>query len=109
MNVLDASAAVDLLLNTAAGSRIAVRLAGAGTLHSPHLIDIEITQTLRRLLARAEISKEHASLALDHWVKLDVERYTHASFLDRIWGRSRIIFQPMTQLTWLWPKSCRHR
>jgi predicted nucleic acid-binding protein len=84
--VLDASAAVELLLNTAAGSRIAARLAVAGTLHSPHLIDIEITQTLRRLLTRAEISRERATLALDHWVKMDVERYTHAPFLDRIWA-----------------------
>lgn len=86
MIVLDASAAVELLLNTTAGGRIAARLADAGTLNSPHLIDIEITQTLRRLLARAEISKERAALALDHWVKMDVERHAHAPFLDRIWA-----------------------
>ncbi|HLB30650.1 MAG TPA: type II toxin-antitoxin system VapC family toxin [Gammaproteobacteria bacterium] len=86
MIVLDASAAVELLLNTAAGSRIAVRLAGAGDLHSPHLIDIEITQTLRRLLARTEISRERATLAFDHWSELDIERYNHRPFLNRIWA-----------------------
>lgn len=86
MIVLDASAAVELLLNTEVGGRIAVRLAGAGTLHGPHLIDVEIAQTLRRLAARAEITSERATLALEHWAGLDVERYAHAPFLDRIWA-----------------------
>lgn len=86
MIVLDASAAVELLLNTAAGGRIAARLAGAGTLHSPHLIDVEIAQTLRRLAARGEITMERAALALEHWAKLDIERYAHAPFLHRIWA-----------------------
>lgn len=86
MIVLDASAAVELLLNTATGKRVTARLAAGGGIHCPHLIDVEIAQTLRRLAARAEITTERAAAALAHWSNLDVERYPHAPFLDRIWG-----------------------
>ena len=47
--VLDASGAVEFLLNTAAGKRLAARLADdAVVVHVPHLIDVEIAQVLRR-------------------------------------------------------------
>lgn len=85
MIVLDASAAVELLLNTAAGRRIAARLEAAGDIHCPHLIDVEIAQVLRRLAARGEISDDRAEFALARWTELEVERYPHAPFLDRIW------------------------
>lgn len=85
MIVLDASAAVELLLNTPAGRRIAERLEDAGEIHCPHLIDIEIAQVLRRLAARGEIPDERAAVALGHWFALDVERYPHTPFLERIW------------------------
>lgn len=86
MIVLDASAAVELLLNTAAGRRIAARLTPGEVIHCPHLIDIEITQTLRRLVACAEITRDRATLALAHWSSIDIERYPHVPFLDRIWA-----------------------
>lgn len=86
MIVLDASAAVELLLHTQAGTQIAARLGNAGTIHCPHLIDVEIAQALRRLAARGDISEQRAAVALAHWTSLDVERYSHADFLDRIWA-----------------------
>ena len=47
--VLDASGAVELLLNTAPGRRLAARLANeAEIVHAPHLVDLEIAQVLRR-------------------------------------------------------------
>ena len=47
--VLDASGAVELLLNTAAGKRLATRLTDdSAVVHAPHLIDLEITQVPRR-------------------------------------------------------------
>ena len=50
MIVLDASAAVDWLLQTAAGQRIENRIySHPETLHAPHLLDLEVTQVLRRL------------------------------------------------------------
>lgn len=50
MIVLDASAAVDWLLQTAAGQRIENRIYSRNeTLHTPHLLDLEVTQVLCRL------------------------------------------------------------
>ena len=52
--VLDASGAIELLLNTARGRRLAERLADeAEVVHVPHLIDVEISQVLRRYVLRA--------------------------------------------------------
>ena len=46
--VLDASAAVEFLLNTAAGRRLAARLEDETEIvHAPHLIDVEIAHVLR--------------------------------------------------------------
>ena len=45
MIVLDASAAVDWLLQTPAGQRIENRIYSRNeTLHAPHLLDLEVTQ-----------------------------------------------------------------
>src|SRR5579863_640280 len=50
MIVLDASAAVDWLLQTSAGQSIEKRIYSRNeTLHAPHLLDLEVTQVLRRL------------------------------------------------------------
>ena len=84
--VLDASGAVELLLNTASGKRLAARLAGgAEVVHVPHLIDLEIAQVLRRYVLQGTLGERSGSLALRHWSDLDVERYPHKPFLDRIW------------------------
>ncbi len=49
MMVVDASAVVDVLLQTETGMRIEARLfAPSETLHVPHLIDIEVAHALRR-------------------------------------------------------------
>jgi hypothetical protein len=50
MIVLDASAAVDWLLQTSAGQSIEKRICTRKeALHAPHLLDLEVTQVLRRL------------------------------------------------------------
>ncbi len=50
MIVLDASAVLELLLNTPVGHDIADEaLDPASTLHAPHLIDLEVAQVLRRI------------------------------------------------------------
>ena len=84
--VLDASAAIEFLLNTEAGSRLARRLTDESEpVCAPHLIDLEITQALRRYVLQRALAFERASLALTHWRDLDVERYPHEPFLTRIW------------------------
>ena len=84
--VLDASGAVEFLLNTAAGKKLAARLTDeAEIVHAPHLIDLEIAQVLRRYTRLGTLDARTAMLALDRWRSLDVQRYSHEPFLDRIW------------------------
>ena len=84
--VLDASGAVEFLLNTTRGKRLAERLAyEAEVVHVPHLIDVEISQVLRRYVLRGALSERLGSTALHRWRSFDVERYPHEPFLDRVW------------------------
>ena len=84
--VLDASGAVEFLLNTAAGKRLAARLADdAVVVHVPHLIDLEIAQVLRRYARHGTLSVPMGALCLERWRNLDVQRYSHEPLLDRIW------------------------
>lgn len=84
--VLDASAAVELLLNTASGARLAARLADeAEVVHVPHLADLEIAQVLRRYALGGVLDEETAAAALRRWRDFDLERYPHEPLLDRIW------------------------
>lgn len=84
--VVDASIAVELLLNTARGERLAARLGdGLEPICAPHLIDLEVANALRRYVARGRLSAESAEEALEHWRRLDVERHPHQAYLSRIW------------------------
>ena len=84
--VLDASAAVELLLNTASGGRLRARLADeADIVHVPHLVDLEIAQVLRRYAMSGGIDEGTAAAALRRWRDFDVERYPHEPLLDRVW------------------------
>ena len=87
MIVVDASAAVELVLRTQLAERIAARmLHPAEELHAPHLIDIEVTQTLRRLAQSAALLPARAQLALTDFGDLAIERHAHPALLRRIWA-----------------------
>ncbi len=86
MIVLDASAAVDWLLQTAAGRQVENRIFSRNeSLHAPHLLDLEVAQVLRRLARQGVISNRRAEEAVRDLVDLRVNRYAHAVFLPRIW------------------------
>ncbi len=86
MIVLDASAAIDWLLQTAAGQRIENRIYARGeSLHAPHLLDIEVAQVLRRLVREATVSVQRADQAIQDLLNLRVTRYPHFVFLPLIW------------------------
>ena len=87
MIVLDASAVMELLLGTDQGRSIATRIADpALALHAPHLVDVEITQALRRYVREGEIDGASAAAALDDLRSLDMERHGHEALLDRVWA-----------------------
>lgn len=86
MIVIDASGAVELVLNTAAGKRLSQRLGDETEIvHVPHLIDLEIAQVLRRYVLRGAIDELWGRRALGRWRQMDVERHPHEPFLQRIW------------------------
>jgi predicted nucleic acid-binding protein len=84
--VLDASAAIDWLLQTSAGQRIEQRIYSANeSLHAPHLLDLEVGQVLRRLVREGTISANRAELAIEDLLDLRITRYPHFLLLPRIW------------------------
>lgn len=87
MIVLDASAATDFVLPRQPQRDWVeqVVLASNGSLHAPHLIDLEVASAVRRWVARGELSGRRGRLALDHLHALDVVRYPHHQLLDRVW------------------------
>ena len=86
MIVLDASAAVDWLLQTSAGQSIEKRIYSRNeTLHAPHLLDLEVTQVLRRLALQGVVSVRRADEAVRDLLDLRITRYPHVVLLPRIW------------------------
>jgi predicted nucleic acid-binding protein len=84
--VLDASAAVDWLLQTSAGQSIERRIYSRNeTLHAPHLLDLEAMQVLRRLSLERVVSRHRADEAVRDLLDLRVTRYPHLVLLPRIW------------------------
>jgi predicted nucleic acid-binding protein len=86
MIVLDASAAVDWLLQTPAGIQIGRRILARGqSLHAPHLIDLEVVQALRRLTRDGTITARRAEEGIEDLRALRLNRYPHFVFLPWIW------------------------
>lgn len=86
MIVVDASALLEVLLNTEAAARVTERVFRPGeTLHAPHLLDLEVAQVLRRYAAARAMSEERGRQALDDLADLPMDRYPHTLFLERIW------------------------
>ena len=85
--MLDASAALELLLNTSRAESVAARVFADGrSLHAPHLIDVEVTHVLRRLLRREEIDASRARRALDDLADLPLFRYPHDVLVPAMWA-----------------------
>jgi predicted nucleic acid-binding protein len=86
MIVLDASAALELLLNTPLAPAVAHQVFATGeSLHAPHLIDLEIAQVLRRLVRKSEIEAARALEVFQDLADLGITRYPHQMLLPAIW------------------------
>ena len=87
MIVVDASALVDTLLRVPGSNPLLERLLAPGSiLNAPHLIDVEVTQVLRRYALRGEITAERAVEAIADLADFPIERYPHTLLLPRIWS-----------------------
>jgi predicted nucleic acid-binding protein len=84
--VLDASAVVELLLDTVTGRRVAMLIEDAALgLHSPHLLDVEVVSALRRFVRDGSIDEEEAQAAIGDLMAIDLERHSHEALLERAW------------------------
>ena len=86
MIVVDASALLEWLLQTPRGARVEARLLrDENELHAPHLVDVEVTQALRRLARTGEVSPERAAEALADLADVEFHRHAHVDLVGRAW------------------------
>ncbi len=86
MIVVDASALLEFLLQTPLGAQVEARLfRDEDEFHSPHMVDVEVTQGLRRLVRVGEVSPDRAAEAIADLVDLDLHRHSHLDLLTRVW------------------------
>jgi predicted nucleic acid-binding protein len=85
MIVIDSSALIDLFVYPMPSLELRRRVQDAGSLHAPHLIDLEILHVLARLVRRGMISADRADVVRDDVVDLPLHRYPHGALADRIW------------------------
>jgi predicted nucleic acid-binding protein len=84
--VADASALLELLLDTAAAPLVARHLRALGeTLHAPHLVDAEIASAVRRYEAAHLLSDAEGAAAIADLLALRIERHPHTTLLRRAW------------------------
>src|SRR4051794_40804427 len=84
--VVDASALADLLLDLPRADCIRAHIDERGrSLHAPHLLDIEILSSLRRVVASGVVAQGRAALAVIDLLHLSIKRYPHTILGGRIW------------------------
>jgi len=85
--VVDASAILELLLNTPAGQVVADRvLDPAESVAAPHLLDVEVLQVLRRYVRAGDLDADRGSQAVGDLTDLPIARYPHDALASRIWA-----------------------
>jgi len=84
--VLDAAAAIEWLMRSSTGTKVDRRLfSSPATIHVPHLLDVEITQVLRRYVRQRIITDSRGEEALQDLHDLPLSRYPHDILLPRVW------------------------
>lgn len=86
MIVLDASVVVEWLLGRPLADRIAARIADPDdVLHAPHLLAVEVAQTVRRHVRAGTLRAGRGGEALQDLAALDLTTHAHEPLLPRIW------------------------
>jgi len=83
--VLDASAAVDLLLGTERAADVGQALGSATEAHAPELIDPEVIAVVRRWTLRGWLTVETGGRAVDELGQLALVRHGHGALRPRAW------------------------
>ena len=87
MIVVDASALLEVLLQTPLGESVEDRLLDDDqSLHAPYLLDIEVAQVVRRFVLAQDIDSRRAQAALDDFLAFPIRRHAHDILLPRVWA-----------------------
>lgn len=90
MIVIDASAAIEWVLQTAKGAQVENRIfrktSELPRLHAPHLLDVEVAQVLRKHVAKGLLSEGRGQTALQDFLQIPLLRYPHEFLLERVWA-----------------------
>lgn len=86
MIVVDASAVVELLLGGERAEPVLSWIESEeGGLHAPGLLDVEVSQALRRMAANGVMGDSRARAAMEILQELPVTRHLETPLLPRIW------------------------
>lgn len=83
--IVDASVAVEYLLRTPLGQRVAPRVENAD-LMAPALLDAEVLSVLRRIFLAGRLTAIRARAALDDLAAWEVRRLPHRPLLEEAWA-----------------------
>ena len=84
MIVIDASAAIELLLQTPKGSQVAAALSSQDVV-APELIDVEVLAVAARLVRSGQLTASEASDAIRLFRRMPVTRISHSVLDERAW------------------------
>jgi predicted nucleic acid-binding protein len=86
MIVIDASALLEFLLDTARGRSIGDRMELPGeSVHAPHVLDVEVVSALRKNVRWRRIGALRGQTALTDLRDVVITRYPHEDLLGRMW------------------------
>lgn len=85
MIVADASVVVAALVDTGDLGRRAQEVLVSNRVQAPHLLDLEVASTLRRLARSGLITGDTGQSALAQLAQSRITRHQHRHFLQRIW------------------------
>ncbi len=86
MIVIDASAVLELILRSSKAKMVEQKVFDLKrTMHAPHLIDVEVTQVIRRYTAAGELDVGRGRAAIADLLDFPINRYPHDFLLPRMW------------------------
>ncbi len=85
MIVLDTSAGLHSLLAERPDPSLIARVRGAGSIHVPHLIDVEVLSALRGLVRGKKLTEDRARDAWTDFAALRMLRYPMSGLAAHVW------------------------
>lgn len=83
--VLDASASVELLLNTPRGSALRAKIPRGAVEYVPEHFYVEVSAGIRRVELKGDVTSDRAAVAIDDLLRLRARRVEVRSLLSEAW------------------------